>query len=74
MPAVPGLIDALEATVRAAIGDGSAAARLRGDTEEAAVGRARLYLRAGDSAAAGAEVEPFLAGARVMLRTTRTEA
>jgi LuxR family maltose regulon positive regulatory protein len=76
MPAVPGLIGALESTLLAAMGDDEAAdAQLTGDTEEAAVARARLRLHAGDPAAAVACVEPFLLGTRAsLLQSTRTEA
>jgi LuxR family maltose regulon positive regulatory protein len=75
MPAMPGVINALEATLLAAMGDDeAAAAQLTGDGEEAAVARARLRLRAGDPAGALAHLEPFLGDARMILRPTRTEA
>ena len=74
MPAIPGLISALEATVLASMGDDeAAAAQLTGDSEEAAVARARLHLRAGAAAAARKEVEPFLTS-RIVLPPTRIEA
>jgi LuxR family transcriptional regulator, maltose regulon positive regulatory protein len=69
------MIDALEATLLAAMGDeDAAAAQLGGETEETAVARARMRLRSGEPAAALAQLEPFLAGARIVLRPTRTEA
>ena len=70
----PGPDHALEATVLASMGDDeAAAAQLTGDSEEAAVARARLHLRAGAAAAARKEVEPFLTS-RIVLPPTRIEA
>jgi LuxR family transcriptional regulator, maltose regulon positive regulatory protein len=76
MPAVGGLLTGLEATVVAAAGDvEDADAVLDGNTsDEVAVVRARLRLRAGDPAAALAVLSPHLDGAGPALRTTRIEA
>jgi LuxR family maltose regulon positive regulatory protein len=75
MARVTGIINSLEATLLAAMGDVEAAgAALADDSEEAAVVRARLQLSAGDAAAALVSLEPFLADAEIKLRPTRTEA
>jgi LuxR family maltose regulon positive regulatory protein len=78
MPAIRGLIDALEATATAALGDPSEAAeRLASDdgrTREMAVALARLRLRDGDPDGALAVLDPFLQGAGDPFGSSRIEA
>jgi LuxR family maltose regulon positive regulatory protein len=78
MPAIGGLVDALEATVIAALGNApGAAAQLEtadgGITQEAAVALARLRLRDADAGGALDALRPFRGEERSPLRSTRIE-
>jgi LuxR family transcriptional regulator, maltose regulon positive regulatory protein len=76
MPAVTGLLAALEAMLLTAGGwTKDADAALDGDTsDEVAVARAFLRLRAGDAAGAFSALAPVLAGDGPLLQSTRVEA
>ena len=79
MPALGGIVAALEATSTAALGDTRAAAQLlaqangAGDTQEVAVALARLRLRDGDAEGARAAVAPYLDAPRTRLHAIRIE-
>jgi LuxR family transcriptional regulator, maltose regulon positive regulatory protein len=80
MPAVTGLVTALEASALDAMGDAAGAAALlerdrqTAATTEAAAAAADLHLERGDAAAALATLDPFLHAAATPLESTRTEA
>jgi LuxR family maltose regulon positive regulatory protein len=79
MPAIGGMIAALEATSTAALGDSAAAIRQLGSapgdehTQEVALALGRLRLHDGDAEGSLAVLQPFLDDVGTPLRSVRTE-